>query len=215
MVSALPSPVRPISGGSTYSWDPANGPMTRIYHSDALSQDGLKRRQFGPLERFDHHTPDHAAPAVDPDGRSILYMAPSLGTCGAEVFGDSREANICASFRAIVALPSRTALLQELVGPPVMAIGALIGLSTGDVPRTRSQEWAQAIYEDHPARVEVEGVHYLAAHDGQGAIALWDRAPTLEIALHPDGGLADVPLTFPPVWRRLLSATLAEQGRSV
>lgn len=178
--------------------------MTRIYHQDLFSPTGLGRRTFGPLERFDHHTPPYAAPTVDPEGRSVLYLGFNVGVCGAEVFGDPREAAICAFYRAVVALPTSPVTLQELVGPPVMAIGAVIGLGTGDVARPDSQGWARAIYEDHPAGLPVEGVHYRAAHDGGEAVAIWDRAPDLVVAQHPEGMVADVALTYPPVWRRFL-----------
>lgn len=204
MVNSLPPPVRPIAGGDTFVWEASQGPMMRIYHHDARSPTGVYRRSFGPVERFDHHTPPHTDPACCPQGRSILYLGADIGTCGAEVFGDVREANICPRFRAVVAIPREDVLLQELVGPPVMAIGAVVGLGAGDVPRRESQAWAQAIYEDNPSGYAVHGVHYLASHDGGEASAIWDRAPHLEVPRHPEGLVGDVPLTYPPVWRRFI-----------
>src|SRR5918996_3170279 len=106
MVNPLPPPARPISGGATHVWEASAGPLTRIYHQDLFSPTGLARRTFGPLERFDHHTPPHTAPALDSDGRSVLYLGLGVGVCGAEVFGDPREAAICPAFRAVVALPT-------------------------------------------------------------------------------------------------------------
>lgn len=204
MVGALAPPVRPITGGETKPWSGIDGPVTRIYHIDQYTPHGLFRRTNGPRERFDPHTPDPAAPAEDPDGRSVLYVAGVLGTCGAEVFGDAREANICPSYRAVVALPDAPLTLQNLVGRGVMGIGALAGLGTGDIPRSESQAWARAIYEDDPTGVAVDGVHYHAAHDGLTSLAIWDRSPELHVAIHPNGTQADLPLTYAPVWRRFL-----------
>jgi hypothetical protein len=204
MVSPLTAPTRPLTGGSTSSWLSGDAPYTRIYHQGARCPTGLFRRAYGPLDRFDHHTPAAAAPGVDPGGRSILYVGRGIGTCGAEVFGDAREANVCPSYRAVVILPVAPVVLQDLTGPGVMGIGALLGLSTGDVPRVLSQAWARAIYEDHPTGLPADGVRYVGAHDGGRAAAIWDRAPSLAVAQHPDGTMADVPLTFAPVWRRFL-----------
>jgi hypothetical protein len=50
-------------------------------------------RSFGPLSRFDPHTPDPAHLAVDPAGRSVLYVGDGLATSACEVFGEVGEAH--------------------------------------------------------------------------------------------------------------------------
>lgn len=201
MVVPLDPPARPISGGTSTTIDATEGPLRRIYHMDQRSPSGIFRRSYGPTERFDHHTPK-PLPAEDPDGRAVIYLAREIGVCGAEVFGDVKEANICPQYRAVAALPNHPTEIQDLVGAGVMALGALAGLGTGDVSRRLSQEWARAVYEDDPAGHPVDGVRYLGAHDGQEAIALWERAPALDVIQHPGGMVADAALSHPPLWRR-------------
>ena len=64
----------------------------RIYHLSSNTPDGVTHRAYGPLFRLDHHTPPASAPALCPDGRSVLYVAANLATGLGEVFGDLREA---------------------------------------------------------------------------------------------------------------------------
>jgi len=76
LVRPLAPPVRPLnSGGKSYFW--ARGGRRwrwcRVYHRDTRTPRGDTARTFGPLARFDPHTPDPARPAVDPTGRSVLY----------------------------------------------------------------------------------------------------------------------------------------------
>jgi hypothetical protein len=129
----------------------------------------------------------------------VLYVADGLGTCGAEVFGDTKEASICPNFRVVIAAPRTPVQLQILFGPAVMQIGATVGLGAGYVPRRVSQEWARAIYEDDPAGVQAEGVRYVSAHDGLYAAALWDRAPELLVATLANGSQSDAALLDQPV----------------
>jgi hypothetical protein len=204
MVSPLPPPRRPLVGGRLTSWSDDEGIRYRVYHQDDRNPHGLYRRIYGPLERFDHHNRPSHAPAVDPGGRSVLYLGGSIGTCGAEVFGDAREARVCGRFRVIAAKPLGTVYLQELTGAAVMAIGAFMTLGSGDVARVESQAWARAIYEDHPAGRPAEGVRYLGAHDGGAAMAVWDRGGELEAVRNAAGDIADLPLRHRSVWPRFL-----------
>lgn len=174
MVIPLGRPARPLKGGHVHEWEP-HTTQFRIYHLDDRTPNGITFRDFGPILRFDHHEPS-SGPRLDPSGRAVLYFASSLGTAGAEVFGDRREALICPSYRVVRAQPKITANLQELVGPGLMQIGALASLGSGDVGYDLSQEWARAIYEDSPACPDVTGVHYQSAHDSLETLALWERS---------------------------------------
>ena len=60
----------------------------RIYHQDDLTPSADARRLFGPLLRFDHHTPPFAAPARCPAGRTVVYAAKTLRTRGGAGCGE-------------------------------------------------------------------------------------------------------------------------------
>lgn len=84
-----------------------------------------------------------------------------------------------------------------------MAIGALPSLATGDYPRTRTQQWARAIFEDQPVDgTTVRGVYYDAAHTNGPALALWNTDDDIE-TLIDHGQDQDFALTDPRVWTRV------------
>ncbi len=171
----------------------------RIYHRDDLTPSADTRRRFGPLLRFDHHTPPFAAPAPCPAGRTVVYAAKTLRTCGAEVFGDGAEATLCPHVRAAVVRPARPVVVQNVQKNGSMLIGALPSLGTADLPRTETQAWARAIYEDRPASPLVAGIRYTSAHDEGPSVALWDTSPGLVV-------VQDVPISDPAVFRRFAVA---------
>lgn len=193
MVRHLRAPVRPLHGGSSWTWHPQER-WVRIYHQDDRTPSADARRAFGPLLRFDHHTPSFAAPAVCPMGRTVVYAAKTLRTCGGEVFGDADEAAICPHFRAAVVRPARSVVVQDVQANGSMLIGALPALGTADVPRTETQAWARAVYEDRPASPLVAGIRYTSAHDEGPSVALWDGSPRLVV-------VQDVPLADPAMFR--------------
>lgn len=120
-----------------------------------------------------------------------MYVASSLGTAGAEVFGDEREAAICERYRAAAVVPTSPALVQSLVGVHAMSIGAFPFLGSGSVDFEISQAWARAIYEDLPASKDVCGIRYRSAHDEGFVLALWDTAPSLEVVWKSSVGRQD------------------------
>jgi hypothetical protein len=171
----------------------------RIYHQDDMTPSADTRRLFGPLLRFDHHTPPFAAPARCPSGRTVVYAAKTLRTCGGEVFGDADEATVCPHFRAAVIRPARSVVVQDVQANGSMLIGALPALGTADVPRTETQAWARAVYEDRPASPLVAGIRYTSAHDEGAAVVLWETSPQLVV-------VQDVPICDPAVFRRFVTA---------
>ena len=180
MVRHLAAPTRPLRGGSTWTWNPRNR-WLRIYHRDDLSPTGDARRAFGPLLRFDHHAPPASAPAVCPAGRTILYLAKTLRTAGAEVFGDLGEAPVCPHVRVAVLRPARRIVVQDIQGGGAMQIEALPAIGEGDVPRVETQAWARAIYEDQPGSPRVAGIRYSSAHDEGASLAVWETAGDLVV----------------------------------
>lgn len=198
MVAHLAAPRRPLRGGRAWTWRPGD-PWFRLYHRDDRTPDALAPRRYGPLLRFDPHTPPPDAPADCPAGRTAIYLARALRTAGAEVFGDLREAALCPSYRAALVRPSEATVVQNVRRAGSMAIGALPALSTADLPRAETQAWARAIYEDRPAHRAVAGIRYTGAHDEGDALVLWDTAPPLAL-------VQDVPLRDPAVLRRFLVA---------
>lgn len=181
----------------------------RIYHRSAHTPDGITHRSFGPLHRLDHHTPSIGA-RVCPDGRTVLYVAANIQTAIGEVFGDTSEARICPHYRIAIVRPRTTLDVLDLRGQgAAMAIGALPSLATGDYPRTRTQQWARAIFEDQPvAGTIVRGVYYDAAHTNGPALALWNTGADIE-ALIDGGQEQDFALTDPRIWRRVSSEAAA------
>lgn len=181
----------------------------RIYHRSAHTPDGITHRRYGPLHRLDHHLPSaDGKPQLSADGRSVLYVAANLTTAFGEVFGDYPEAHVCPNYRIALIRPTTPLLLLDLRGQgAAMRIGALPSLATGDCPRTRTQEWARAIYEDQPvARESVRGVYYNAAHTNGPALALWDTTGDITTVHDGHGTAQDLPLADPRIWSRVVAA---------
>lgn len=186
--------------GKQWSWRPHDVAWIRVYHCDPHTLSAKELRTFGPKHRFDHHQPDFRNPDFDPDGRGVLYLAKHLSTALVEVFQNKR-AFVCPNYRAADVRVTASVELQELREGGALAIGALSELSTGSVKRTRSQEWARAIYD----QLGVAGVHYSSAHDEGECLALWERAPSLDV-IEDDEASQDFPLLDAPLWARVESA---------
>jgi hypothetical protein len=186
MAKSLERPERPLAGGRYWDWKPETE-FVRLYHRSSRCPDGGYKRTFGPLHRFDPHTPE--PPAEDPEGRSVAYLAGRVGTAGLEVYAYTGEALICPVLHLAIGSVATKARLQSLVGTHAVSLGAYHYLGTSDLPRRTTQEWARAIYEDHPAGKTVSGVVYRAAHDGGRTVAIWDTAP--DLVMHTDEAFFD------------------------
>lgn len=206
MVSHLPPPERPLSGGLWWRWD-GRQPWIRVYHA-APGRSAAARRRYGPIERFDPHTPHPTAPADCPAGRSVLYLGDSLRTSAAEVFGAHRLALVCPRSRAAALVPREEVIVQNLRGSGAMMIGGLPAMNVGDIPRSETQAWARAIHEDRPANPRVCGVRYTSAYAGGVSLALWDTAPEVAV-IRFRGRAQDFALVEPPLYTRLLVALVA------
>ena len=177
--------------------------MLRVYHEHP-SRDGLAPRTYGPLARFDPHVRDrHQRPREDPNSRGVLYLARDLETGLAEAFPDQwPEVRICPYAAASWLRPSVPIRLLDLTGNGAMAIGAVGTVAWGNEPRRRTQRWGRRIYEQYPT---LDGIFYNGAHQGGESVALWDRAPALE--LQP-GGVSKLWAVWPHV-----VIALSRQGR--
>jgi hypothetical protein len=186
----------------------------RVYHRSVHTPDGITHRRYGPLYRLDHHTPPPNAPAVCPDGRSVLYVAGTLAGALGEVFGDAGQAAVCPRYRVALVRPQDQITVLDLRSEgAAMRIGALPSLATGAYPRPRTQRWARAIYEDQPARRVVSGVYYHAAHSNGRALALWNTDDDVALVRSSAGDVQDFALGDRRMWPRVVVAA-AELGMS-
>lgn len=194
-------PARLPSDPPTCTWT-AGQAKVRVYHEHP-DRDPLAPRTCGPVARLDPHVRDrHQQPRIDPGGRGAVYLADDLATALAEVFEQWPEVRICPQTRAVWARPAADVPLLDLTGDGALAIGAVGTLVWGDEPRRRTQRWARRAYEHYP---HLAGIRYHAAHQGGGAVVLWERAPRV----HPAQGGDRASWT---VWSRVRVA-LAGQGR--
>jgi hypothetical protein len=122
--------------------------------------------------------------------------------CGVEAFGwllaelqaagKDKELLFCPRWHAAALAPVEDLLTQELIGEGATDLGAWQSLGSGEAHRSCSQEWARAIYSGRPAG-DVAGVSYTAFRGGGHALAIWDRAPVLEV-------VSDALVQDKPVW---------------
>lgn len=145
-------------------------------------------RRHGPLAtaRFDHH--------VAGEPRGVIYAAPELRTCVAEVFQGSRVIDRFADQRCLAAFRvTRTVRLLDLTGDWPTRAGASQAVASG--PRARA--WARAVYDAYP---DVAGLWYPSSMPGgRPAVVLFERAepavpeaPELDVALSHPGLVADL-----------------------
>ncbi|MDQ2849072.1 MAG: RES domain-containing protein [Actinomycetota bacterium] len=125
---------------------------------------------------------------------SRLCLATSL----CEVFGEAEHAALCPRWRVAALEPSTRLRLFDLCEPgSAMAIGALPALADAALPRSLTQGWARAIYEDQPARDEVAGIRYRSACNGGISLVLWNSANDVTTVHGTGGELTDVALSDP------------------
>lgn len=211
MVKPLGRPDRPLpQGGATYTWRWRSARLDkwfwcRVYHRGQRSPRGDTARVYGPLARFDPHTPPTGTPGPDPDGRTVIYVGADLATSACEVFGDIGEARLCPSWRVAKLAPTRALTFFDLCAPgAALAIGALPALADGDLPRALTQEWARAIYDDNPTGRHVYGIRYRSAYNGGHALAVWDSAGAVQTVKDARDNQADIALRHPAMLDRLM-----------
>jgi RES domain len=210
MVRKLVSPAQPLPTAgeeAVWRWNPPEPSerrwWCRVYHESTYAPDGITFRRYGPTARFDHH--HHAdPPIVDTTGRRVLYVGEDLATSACEVFGDAGIAPICPRYRVAIIAPTTSLAMYDLAAKGMaMAIGALPALGDGHEPRSLTQEWARAIYEDQPAGPDVTGIHYRSGYNSGEALALWDCDAHVEVVRDHAGRPQDIALDDPRMILRL------------
>jgi len=179
----------------------------RVYHQGPYAPQGSSPRSYGPLARFDPHTPPAAAAGIDPHGRTVLYAGEDLATSACEVFGEAGEARLCPAWRVALLRPARPLTMFDLTAPgSAMAIGALPSLADGPYPRQLTQTWTRAIYDDDPTGHHVDGIRYRSAYNHGLALALWDSTGQVIVVQDAAGLDQDFALRDPQMFTRLETA---------
>lgn len=143
--------------------------LLRIFDPTKYGATATGFRYYGPISRFDHH---RGKPAVDPT-RGISYAGMTLSCCVVEVFGDGDVVEVKQQQVACLTLTESLKLL-DLRGAAAMKAGTVAAISA-IAQRSVSQAWGRYFY-DRPQYGEVDGLIFNNAHNGEGAIALYERA---------------------------------------
>ncbi|MEO0849737.1 MAG: RES family NAD+ phosphorylase, partial [Cyanobacteria bacterium J06648_1] len=145
-------------------------------------------RYYGPLSRFDHQ--QSQKPELNEE-RGIIYAGFNLSCCLIEVFGDDETIKIQKQQIAFITLKQSLKLL-DLRESGAWDAGSVAAMtrkrSFPVVERRRSahaccdgrrrltQVWSRYFYENPDLYGNIEGLIFNNAHDGQAAIALYERA---------------------------------------
>ena len=153
---------------------PAGTLFARIYFATGPYPSRWNQfRRFGPTAaRWDHHLPGSGGGPKEQD-RAILYCAPDVDTCAAEVFQATRRIDRIRNAPTLVVFASQTPLtLLDLRGAFATTIGASTAIHSG--PRSRTRAWARQLHEAYPT---LQGVYYGSSMNGHApAVALNERA---------------------------------------
>ena len=153
---------------------PAGTLLARIYFAAGPHPSRWNQfRRFGPTEaRWDHHLPDAGGRPTEQD-RAVIYCAPDVNTCAAEVFQSTRRIDRVRNAPVLVVFAlSDPVTLLDVRGPFATTIGASTAIHSG--PRARTRAWARQLFEAYPS---LQGVHYGSSMNGHApAVVLNERA---------------------------------------
>src|SRR3981081_4567560 len=113
--------------------------LARIYFAAGLHPARWNQfRRFGPTAaRWDHHLPDPQGAACE-QNRAVLYCAPDIDTCVAEVFQATRRVDRTRDAPWLVVLGLREAInLLDVRGTFATRIGTSTAMHSG--PRARAR----------------------------------------------------------------------------
>lgn len=145
--------------------------IQRIFDPNRYGTTATKFRYYGPLSRFDHQR--GTLPTVDQE-RGIIYAGFSLSCCLVEVFGDLGIIDVRQQQVARITF-KQTVKLLDLRKSGAWDVGATASMVT-DGRRKLTQAWSRYFY-DYPNLYEkIEGLIFNNAHNGEDAIALYERA---------------------------------------
>lgn len=167
-------------------------------------------RFFGPLLRFDHQQPltkeevGKLKGKEDPE-RGITYWGYTLSCCLVELFGDTKIVEF-KDYEVAIAISEQPLLLLDIRDKAAMAAGSVAALGAV-ADRLVSQAWSRYFYEQTDIYQEVDGILYSNAHNGEKAIALYERSePIISNALIKTRPLKDRSI------RHLIDAAVAENN---
>jgi hypothetical protein len=153
---------------------PADTLLARIYFAGGPHPSRWNQfRGFGPTAaRWDHHLPDAKGAPVG-QNRTVLYCAPDIDTCAAEVFQATRRIDRTRNAPMLVVFAVREpVVLLDVRGTFATTIGASTAIHSG--PRSRARAWARQLHEAYP---DIQGVHYGSSMNGHApALVLNERA---------------------------------------
>jgi hypothetical protein len=145
--------------------------IQRIFDPTSYGATATGFRYYGPLSRFDHQ--QSQKPELNSE-RGIIYAGLSLSCCLIEVFGDDEAIKIQQQQITYITLKQSLKLL-DLRGSGAWDAGAVAAMAV-DNRRRRTQAWSRYFYENPDLYGNIEGLIFNNAHDGQAAIALYERA---------------------------------------
>ena len=174
MVEVIPPPPSRTPDPIFYTLEKGTN-IVRIFNPEKYNTQALTfRYRGGSKGRFDHYLPiDNSQPRKD-SARGIYYGAFTLSCCLVEIFGDD---GIIIIDERKVAWPIVTSSIKllDLRGSGAMRAGSVAALSM-IVERKLSQEWSRYFYEQTDIYSSIDGLLYSNAHNGEDAIALYERA---------------------------------------
>ena len=145
--------------------------LIRIFDPNRFSATATSFRGYGPISRFDHHR--EYSNNIDPD-RSVIYAGRTFSCCLVEIFGDGGTISIADWQVAFLTLTQRMKLL-DLRGKVAMGAGTVAAISS-ITQRNISQPWGRYFYDNPNLYGEIDGLMFSGAHNGEDAIALYERA---------------------------------------
>jgi hypothetical protein len=145
--------------------------IQRIFNPTSYGATAIGFRYYGPLSRFDHQ--DNKQPKIDKE-RGIIYAGLNLSCCLVEVFGDDEVIKIEQQQVAYITLKQSLNLL-DLRDSGAWDAGSATTMAA-DGRRRLTQAWSRYFYENPDLYGDLEGLIFSNAHDGQAAIALYERA---------------------------------------
>ena len=145
--------------------------IQRIFDPTSYGSKATGFRYYGSLSRFDHH--NSQKPGIDKE-RGIIYAGLNLSCCLIEIFGDDEVIKIQQQQIAFITLKQSLKLL-DLRESGAWDAGSVSAM-TVDGRRKLTQAWSRYFYENPDLYEYIDGLIFNNAHDGQAAIALYERA---------------------------------------
>ncbi len=168
----IPLPPPPREPSPVFLTMKTGSHLIRIFNPESHGAGPLTFRHNGPRARFDHH----CAPASDPSddkNRGILYAASTLSSCVVEVFGDEGAISTTDWYAAFLTL-KRPLKLVEIRDNGAMCAGTVAAIGSV-IDRVITQKWSRYFYESTQFQ-QTDGLIYTNAHNGESAVALYERA---------------------------------------